>query len=471
MSLEPFHGARVFQSGDDPVFVSFVSTSTVGLLVAVDPDDLPDGLSLNTPILIQSATDAAGLPEGAREEIDSVFDQVVTNVVLVMVDEGSTASEMLANAVGDATALTGVHAWLKAASSGMPKPKLLAAPDLTRAGAPDGIASVAVTTPGTGYDDTTTVTVAGDTGQGAVLRPVIGAGGAISAIVVEKPGFGYTGTLVVTISGPGTGGVAAATAGAVLNPVIAEAMGIAEKLRAQFYCDGPDGTDQQAVTARQKIGNKRVCFSDPRVLKSIGGSPVPKSSSTIFAALQAKQDRQRNIAWPASNILINGIQGVNRPIDDGLQATYLNERGVNTIINRGDGFRAWGPMTCAVGTIWRFVSVVRVADMVNESIELAFVQFNDRPQSRMNLDLMVMAGRDALRSLEDEGVLLPGSDFGLASNQSAADGVQGIVKFAMKYEPPAPIYDIRIAAYRNVTIAYELLYDSVAGRIDVGNLL
>lgn len=471
MSLEPFHGARVFQSGDDPVFVSFVSTSTVGLLVAVDPDDLPEGVSLNTPILIQSATDAAALPAAAREEIDSVFDQVVTNVVLVMVDEGADAAALTANAVGDATQLTGVHAWLKAASLGLPKPKLLSAPDLTRAGAPDGIASVAVTTPGTGYDETTTVTVAGDAGQAAVLKPVIGPGGAISAIVVEKPGFGYTGTLVVTITGPGTGGAATATKGAVLNPVIAEAIGVAEKLRAQFYADGPDGTDAQAVLARRKIGDKRVCFSDPRVLKSIGGVPVPKSSSTVFAALQAKQDRQKNISWPASNILINGVQGVNRPIDDGLQATYLNENGVNTIINRGDGFRAWGPMTCAVGTVWRFVSVVRVADMVNESIELAFVQFNDRPQSRMNLDLMVMAGRAALRTLEDEGVLLPGSDFGLASNQSAAEGVQGIVKFAMKYEPPAPIYDIRIVAYRNVTVAYELLYDSVSGRIDVGDLL
>lgn len=471
MSLEPFHGARVFQSGNDPVFVSFVSTSTVGLLVAVNPDDLPEGMGLNTPVLIQSPTDAADLPAAAREEIDSIFDQVVTNVVLVMVDEGTTSAELMANAAGDATTLTGVHAWLKAASLGLPKPKLLAAPDLTRAGASDGIASVAVTTPGTGYDATTTVTVAGTAGQGAVLKPVIGAGGAITAIVVEKPGFGYTGTLVVTIDGPGTGGVASASAGSVLNPVIAEAIGIADKLRAQFYADGPDGTDAQAVLARRMIGDKRVCFSDPRVLKSIGGVPVPKSSSTIFAALQAKQDRERNIAWPASNILINGIQGVNRPIDDGLQATYLNENGVNTIINRGDGFRLWGPMTCAVGSVWRFVNVVRVADMVNESIELAFVQFNDRPQSRMNLDLMVMAGRAALRSLEDEGVLLPGSDFGLASTQSAADGVQGIVKFAMKYEPPAPIYDIRIVAYRNVTVAYELLYDSVSGKIDVGDLL
>lgn len=471
MSLEPFHGVRVFQSGNDPVFVSFVSTSTVGLLCAVDPGDLPAGVTLDTPIFIQQSVDAALLPAEVREEIDSIFDQVVTNVVLVMIDEGGSNAELTVSAVGDATQMTGVHAWMKAASMGLPKPKLLAAPDLTRAGASDGVASTAVITAGANYDETTTITVAGSTGQGAVLRPVIGTGGTIDAVIVEKPGFGYTGTLEVTITGPGTGAVASAAIGAVLNPVIAEAIGVAEKLRAQFYADGPDGTDQQAVLARQAIGSRRVCFSDPRVLKSIDGVPVPKSSSTIFAALQAKQDRQNNVAWPASNVLINGIQGVNRPIDDGLQATYLNENGVNTIINRGDGFRAWGPMTCEVGSIWRFVSVVRVADLVNESIELAFVRFNDRPQSRMNLDLMVMAGRSALRVLEAEGVLLPGSEFGLSSMQSPADGVQGIVKFAMRYEPPAPIYDIRIAAFRNPVLAYELLYDSVSGRIDTGDLI
>ncbi|EYD71814.1 phage tail sheath subtilisin-like domain-containing protein [Limimaricola hongkongensis] len=472
MVTEPFHGARVFQSGDDPVFVSFVSTATVGLLVAVDPADLPAGVSIDEPIHIEKAADAALLPAAVREEIDSVYDQTAGSIIVVMIDEGADAAALTANAVGDATALTGIHALKKATALGMPKPKLLAAPGLTTAGVPDGIASVAVTTPGTGYDDTTTVTVSGSTGgQGAVLTPVIGPGGAIDSIIVEKPGYGYSGVLTVTISGPGTGGAATASAGAVLNAVIAEAQGIAEDLRAQFYADGPDGTSEQAVAARALIGSKRVCYSDPRVLKSIDGVPTPKSSSTIFAALQSKMDRERGAHWPGSNVLINGIQGTNRPVLPGSEASNLNENGVNTIINRGDGFRAWGPMTCAVGTIWEFVSVVRVADLVNESIEKAFVQFNDRPQSRLALDQMAMAGRAALKSLEAEGVLLPGSEFGLSSTQSAADGVQGIVKFAMRYEPPAPIYDIRIAAYRNPTVAYELLYDSVSGTIDTGDLL
>jgi hypothetical protein len=472
MPVTPFHGARVFQSADDPVFVSLTATAVIGLLSAIPSSALPAGMAFNSPVLIQTPTEAASLPQSVRDDLDSIFDQVLTPVVLVMVNQGSDAAATTAAAVGDATQKTGVHAWTKAASLGLPEPKLLCAPGLTTASAAAGITGVTVDTPGGGYTEATVVSVAGTTGgSGAVLQPVIGAGGAITGITVVKPGYGYTGVLTVTIGGPGVGAAATAVAGTVLNAVIAEAQGVAEQLRAQFYADGPDGTAAQAVSARQLIGSRRVCLSDPKVLKSVNGVPVARPSSPVFAAMQAKADQQSGPHFAGSNMVVNGIQGTNRPIDPRTDANFLNSNGINTIINRGDGFRTWGPRTCAVGTVWEFTPVVRVADLINDSVERAFVQFNDRPQSRLALDQMVMAGRAVLLGLEAEGILLPGSQFGLSTAQTPADGVQGIVKFAMKYEPPAPIYDIRIGAYRNPLIAYELLYDSVAGTVDTGDLL
>ncbi len=108
------------------------------------------------------------------------------------------------------------------------------------------------------------------------------------------------------------------------------------------------------------------------------------------------------------------------------------------------GYRNRLAWTCADNELWQFISVVRVADLVNESIEEAFLAFNDRPQTLAQLDLMVMSGRNTLKRLENEGVLLPGSDFWLLDGQTADDGVQGILKFGMKFEPPAPAVDIRI---------------------------
>jgi len=473
MTITTPHGVRVFQSGADPVLVDFVDTSVVGLLMAVDPAELPAGVSTDTPILIERPSDATGYPDAVTTELDTIFDQGTTRVVLVLVDEGADASEAQTAAVGDATQKTGIHAFRTATSAGLPKPKLLVAPGLSGATPDDGIASVAVDTPGTGYSDDVSATIATSTGAAAELEITV-VDGAVTAIGVVKPGYGYEGTDTITITdngGSGTGAAASLTVGEVMNPVAAEAMGICEKLRAQFYADGPDTTDADALSTAQLFGSKHICLCDPKVLKLVDGATVAVPSSTVFAAQQAAMDRRFGPHYPASNRIINGIQGVNRSVEYGIEATTLNEAGINTVINRGDGFRTWGPMTTAIDTIWQFVSVKRVADLVNESIENAFVRFNDRPQTRQNLDLMVIAGREALQRLENEGIILPGSQFFLSDAMTAADGAEGVVKFGMRYEPPAPIYDVRISAYRNITIAYELLYDSVTGQIDTGDAI
>ena len=49
--------------------------------------------------------------------------------------------------------------------------------------------------------------------------------------------------------------------------------------------------------------------------------------------------------------------------------------------------------------------------------------------------------------------------------------MEGIVNYGMKLEVPAPMVDLRITGYRNYTIAYELLYNSVTGEFEVGNIL
>ncbi|MGU3862610.1 hypothetical protein ACVXHM_34640, partial [Pseudomonas aeruginosa] len=147
---------------------------------AIAASELPAGYSFNAPILIQTPADAAALPADVREELDSVFDQVQTDVVLVLVDKGSDAAATTAAAVGDATQRTGVHAWTRAPYLGMPSPKLLAAPGLTTVSAANGITGIVVGAGGTGYTPAATVTVAGTTGSGAVLAPVLGANGAIT---------------------------------------------------------------------------------------------------------------------------------------------------------------------------------------------------------------------------------------------------------------------------------------------------
>lgn len=469
------HGSRVFQSADEAVVARLRNTSVGGLVIPIDTDDLPTGYSFNKPFVVTKPADAANLPDAVKEEIDSFHDQVINQIVVSMVDKGADAQATTTNMVGDSTLKTGVHSLMKATASGLPRPKLIPLAGYATTNAADGIASVAVTTAGSGYSEDTTLSVSGATRQGAVLEPIISVDGAITGVVVVKPGYGYTAPITVTATDPnGTGADAtfSATIGAVLNPILAEMIGVAEKLRAFIYTDGPDSTNQAAVQARSLIGSRRVAICDPRVLKSIDGIPYPRASSTIFAGMQAKMDLEQNVSYAGSNLVINGIQGVNRPVEYGEEANYLNFNRVNTIINRfnidgNGGFRTWGVWTCADNLIDQFIPIIRTQDLFNESLEAAFLEYNDRPMTLSRLDNMVMTGANLQKQFEAEGLFLPGSTFNLAEENSASEGVQGIVKFTAKHEVPAPIVDIRTTAYRNFTIAYDILFNSVTGEVAV----
>lgn len=473
-SVSFHHGTRVFQSGETPLLVRLAQTAVIGIIGTAEDADAA-AFPLNKPVQVLRPSDyvALGTDGTLPEALDTIFDQAGCPIIVVRVAEGETTGETWSNAVGSQAAFTGVHAFRRAKPDGLYKPKLLLAPGLTQTSPADGIASVAVTTAGSGYTSVPTVTVAGSTGgSGAVLQAVISEG-AISSIVVLKPGYGYAGTLTVTITGGGgTGAAATATKGSVINPVVAELMGVAEQLKAMTYVDAPDTTDQAAVQYRGLINSGRVFVCDPKVLKwdTTLNAYVPQPSSPVFAARQAKMDLEQGFWWAGSNTEIAGIGGTNRPIEYGAQSNYLNEHRVNTIVNIDNtGFRTWGVWTCDSDLLWQFVSVRRTADAINEALEAAYLEFVDRPFSKANLKFMIEGGRAFLRTMEREGAILPGHDVWLLDSNTDEELAQGIVKLGVKFEPPAPMVDIRITSYRNIA-SYTLLLNQVAQEIASGAL-
>ena len=238
------------------------------------------------------------------------------------------------------------------------------------------------------------------------------------------------------------------------------------------YVDGPDTTDQAAVQYRGLINSGRIFVCDPKVLKfdTVQALNVPQPSSPIFAARQAKMDLEQGFWWAGSNVEIAGIVGINRPIEYGAQSNFLNENRVNTIVNiNNTGFRLWGVWTCDTDLLWQFVSVRRTADAINEALEAAYLEFVDRPFTKANLKFLIEAGRAYLRTMELEGAILPGSDVWMLDSNSNEELAQGIVKLGVKFEPPAPMVDIRITSHRNIA-AYELLLNQVAQEISGGSL-
>lgn len=472
-SVSFHHGTRVFQSAETPVLVRLAQTAVIGL-IGTAPDADAAKYPLNKPILILRPQDAADLGADGTlaDAIDSIFDQVGCPIVMVRIADAETMPELWSAAVGSQVAFTGVHAFRRAVPDGLYKPKLLIAPGLTQGVPADGVVSIAVTNGGTGYAaDTTTVTISGG-GTGAKAEAVVSEAGVITAINVTQPGYGYSGAVTVAIAGAGSDATATATKGNVVNPVVAELMGVADALKAIAYVDGPDTTDQAAVLYRGQINSGRVFVCDPKVLKwdVEGNAYVPQPSSPVWAACQAKMDLDQGFWWAGSNMGIAGIGGVNRPIEYGAQSNYLNEHRVNTIVNIDNtGYRLWGVWTCDSDLLWQFVSVRRTADAINEALEKAYLEFVDRPFTKANLKFMIEAGRAFLRTMQHEGAILPGSDVWLLDSNTNEELAQGIVKLGVKFEPPAPMVDIRITSHRNIA-SYELLLNQVAQEIGAGSL-
>ena len=467
-SVSFHHRARIFESGETPLLVRQARTAVVGL-IGTAPDADAVKFPLNKPIQLLRPADAEGLGVAGTlmNALDTIWDQVGAPVIIVRVEEGEDMAETWGNAVGSQVSFTGVHAFRRAKSDGLYRPKLFIAPGLTATSPADGIQSIAVTAGGADYvQETTTVSITGTGGAGAQARAVV-TDGAVTSIIVEKPGYGFTGTVTVAINGAGTGATATAAKGSVVNPVVAEMQGVADALRGMFYPDGPDSTDQAAVQYRALINHQRTAVVDPKILKfdTEDNVNVPQPSSPLWAAAQAKMDLERGFWWAGSNVGFNGVTGTNRPIEYGPQSNYLNEHRVNTIVNiNNQGLRLWGVWTCASDLMWQFIPVRRTADAINEALEDAYLQVIGRPFSVANIKFIVEAGRNYLRLMEAEGALLPGSDCWPLDTNTNEEMAQGIFKIGLKYEPPAPIVDLRGTAYRNI-VAYDLLLDKVAQQL------
>jgi phage tail sheath protein FI len=381
-ALSFHHGTRLSESNETPVLVRVAQSAVVGLL-GTAPDADPEKFPLNTPVLLKGTpTDAVGI--GATGTlpgaIDAVFDQVGAYTVIIRVEEGADLPSTLSNLVGDAVAMTGVHALLKSEPMLGIKPRLIAAPGFT--------------------------------------------------------------------SGDGT----------TANPVVAELIGVLDKLGAVAFVDGPDTTDEDAVAYRALIGSQRVYVVDPKVLVWDAGTDayVAQPASARIAGVQARVDTELGFWHSVSNKPINGIGGVTRPVSYGAQSNYLNEPHVNTIINTGSGFITWGNRGATEDDLWVFLSVRRTADFINEAITTAYMEFVDKPFSAANVKLMIESGNAAMRTFVANGVIIGGYVW---LDQNLNDPTQlagGSITLSFDIEPPAPMEDIRFIAHRNIQYYLEL---------------
>lgn len=251
--------------------------------------------------------------------------------------------------------------------------------------------------------------------------------------------------------------------GVTANPVVAELVGVLDQLKAVAFVDGPDTTDADAIAYRNLIGSQRVYVVDPKVLvwDTATSDYVARPASARFAGVQARVDTNLGFWHSLSNKPINGIGGASRTVTYGLQANYLNENHVGTIINMGSGFITWGNRAATEDDLWVFLSVRRTADFINEAIEKAYLEFVDKPFSAANLKFMLESGNAALRAFKADGAILGGRVWIDENQNDPTEMAAGKITLSMEFEPPAPMEDIRFIAHRNIQYYLELTKEAL----------
>lgn len=452
MTTTFLHGVEVLQIDTGARPIQTVRSSVIGL-IGTAPDADATKFPLNTPVLIAGRSDMAGLGATGtlQQSLDLIYDQAGAVVVVIRVAAGADDRATITNVVGGINNTTGayegVQAFLAAENAVGFAPRILIAPGFTHQRTSNGILTIPVTTQGSGYTTAPAVTIAAPPSGGtqATAVAVLGTGvnaGKVVSITITNPGEGYTSNPTVTIAAPPAGGVQAVagttTRGTVRSRVLAELLGIAQRLRAVIIADGPNTTDAAAIQLNDDFGSDRIYVIDPWVL--VAGEAVPASSAV--AGIINKVDNERGFWWSPSNNEIAGIEGTARAIDFALgdytsRANLLNEAKIATII-REQGFRLWGNRTLAMDPLYAFLSVRRTADMINESILRGHLWAVDRCITATYLEEVQESVRGYLRSLKARGAILGGDVWVDPELNTPAAISSGQVFFDFDFTPPYP---------------------------------
>jgi len=228
------------------------------------------------------------------------------------------------------------------------------------------------------------------------------------------------------------------------NPVVSELLGIAESLRAVIIADCPNTNETDAISYAGDFGSARVYAVYPwvKVYDTATDTIKEEPSSARVAGLIVKSDNDRGFWWSPSNLVINGIVGISKPIDFVLgdpnsKANFLNENNITTIIQES-GFRLWGNRTLSADPKWSFLQARRTADMINDSLLKAHLWAVDRNITKTYIEDVLEGVNNYLRYLKNIGAIIGGTAFADPELNTPDQIAQGKVTFEFDFTPPYP---------------------------------
>ena len=148
-------------------------------------------------------------------------------------------------------------------------------------------------------------------------------------------------------------------------------------------------------------------------------------------------------------------------VDANSDVNNLNANGILTVFNAfGTGLRVWGNRSSAFPSNPpqpdNFISVRRTMDIIEESVELAMLQFIDQPISNALIIAIVASVNAFLRTLIQRGALVAGSASYDPTENPPAQISAGQLVFDIDVMPPPPAERLTFQTFIDVSLLQQL---------------
>jgi phage tail sheath protein FI len=198
------------------------------------------------------------------------------------------------------------------------------------------------------------------------------------------------------------------------------------------------------------------------VINQLYNANADSPYSPWVAGVTAAQDIANGYWFSPSNVQIQGIVGpdismYSSAFDPNSDTNNLNAAGILTVFNGfGTGLRTWGNRSAAFPSYTDprvFISIRRTMDVVEQSVQLAMMQFLDQPITNGLINSILQTVNGFLATLVQRGALIGGSCTYNPAENLAVQLAAGQLTFDLSLMPPPPAEEITF----NVSVNTALL--------------
>ena len=233
------------------------------------------------------------------------------------------------------------------------------------------------------------------------------------------------------------------------EPVVIELALTAKKLRGMAYASTrgavayPDSSVAQLITYRNKFSARELMLIHGDF--TAAGQPVNAIATAL--GLRARIDNEYGWNKTLSNIVVDGVTGIERPLffdlqDSATDVGALNEAGVTCLVYHSGGFRFWGSRTCSADQDFVFESATRTAQVIADTCARGVAWANDLPITpSLGRDLIGMINKFIRRMTPNQ---IAGGECMLADGNTQESLSAGSLKLKTRYTPTPPLEDLTL---------------------------